>query len=107
MLPRLPKPDERLDLLMTLHRISRPIRQRLAAGAVAAGLALAGLAATTSSPAHAALPPQCVTAGSVVTCTFMGPTSAGHYDVVIPAAVTSIQIHAVGERGGSAVGCDI
>ena len=89
---------------MTLHRTSRPNRRCLAAGTVAAGLALTGLAAITSSPAQAGLPPQCVTSDSVVTCTLSLNASSSGMALQIPSDVTSIQIHAVGERGGGAGG---
>jgi len=89
---------------MTQQRTSsRPNKGRLLAGMVAAGLAFSGLAAIMTSPAQAALPPECVTVGANVTCTFTGyGSTGGSTGLEIPAHVTSIQIHAVGERGGRA-----
>lgn len=89
---------------MTLQRMARLYRRRAAAAIAIAGLSVTGLAVTTSAPAQAALPPQCVTSGSQVTCTLDQNGSSNTMAVEIPGDVTSIQIHAVGQRGESTNG---
>lgn len=73
--------------------------RRLLAGLCVAGLASTGLATLGASTATAALPAQCSTAGDAVTCLF---AQQGNYFLAVPDAVTSIQVHAVGQRGGDA-----
>jgi hypothetical protein len=69
----------------------------------AAALAAVGLTALSSDPAEAALPPQCITSGVNVTCTFTG-TPGSTFGLTIPNAVTTIQVHAVGARGANSNG---
>lgn len=69
-------------------------------GLTVLGLSAAGLAALPPGPAEAALPSQCVTTGVTVTCTFT-KAQGSSFSLTIPDAVTSIQVHAVGERGGN------
>ncbi|KRC50052.1 MULTISPECIES: choice-of-anchor D domain-containing protein [unclassified Nocardioides] len=75
--------------------------RRLLVGLCATGLAATGVAALAPDTASAALPAQCSTAGDAVTCLF---TQQGNYYLPIPDAVTSMQVHAVGQRGADAVG---
>jgi hypothetical protein len=46
------------------------------------------------------LPPQCSTTGVTVTCLFTG-VAGSTFSLPVPDAVTSVQVHAVGARGGS------
>lgn len=73
--------------------------RRLLAGLCATGLSATGLAALAPDTASAALPAQCATAGDTVTCLF---SQQGNYFLAVPDAVTSIDVHAVGQRGGDA-----
>jgi hypothetical protein len=70
----------------------------------ALSLGVAGLAALSSSPATAALPPQCVTTDSTVVCTFTAPTAPASFTLAVPNAVTSVQVHAVGRQGAASNG---
>lgn len=76
------------------------LRRLLAAGGAAA-LGLTALSALQAMPAQALnLPPQCVTSGTSVTCTF---TSRGtNTGFAVPYGVTSMQVQAIGERGAPA-----
>lgn len=74
-------------------------RKRWAAGLCALGLPAATMTVLASPPATAALPPQCVTSGVSVVCTFTSNATLS-----IPNAVTGIQVHAVGARGASVDG---
>lgn len=86
---------------MSLATHRRPLGRRLTAGMSVVGLALTGLVLHPGTPAGAALPSVCVTSGTQVTCTLtQGGGIAASFTVTIPDAVTSVQVHAVGEHGG-------
>lgn len=74
--------------------------RRSLGGVTASALAAIGLVALPSAPAQAALPPQCVTVGVNVTCTFTG-SPGSTFSLPVPNAVPSVQVHVVGARGGS------
>lgn len=80
---------------------SRDLRlpRRLLSLAAATALGLTGLVIITGAPSSAALPPQCVTTGNDVVCTYTGSAGTGFATLTIPNGVTSINVHAVGRRG--------
>jgi hypothetical protein len=81
-------------------------RTAVVTGVAVAALTGAAVVPLTAEPATAALPSQCVGTVDIV-CTFTGPSAT--YNLTIPNAVTSISIHAVGQRGlpsGTAPGGD-
>lgn len=88
---------------MAAHTSLRHSLRRRVAGVSAAALAAVGLTALSSAPAGAALPPQCITSGVSVACTFSGAPGST-FGLTIPNAVTSIQVHAVGARGANSNG---
>lgn len=90
-------------MTLSLRHLSgaRP-RRRLTTVLSATALALTGLAFAPSTPTHAALPSQCFVNVNQVTCT-ISTVRGSFFNLTIPEAVTSITIHAVGERGGNYV----